>query len=119
MIIDYGKNYENHKVPNASRLLTVISQMSLEGQQQLLILPKNMSSRPVFSGAHVARPLVFFVVFCKSLFAILSLIFWSLHCLVLVRSMASDYPFGIYFGKLFRTIETQNYTVLQTFMDTM
>ena len=36
---------------------------------------------PIFSGARVARSLVFCVMFCKSLFIYLSFFFWSLYCL--------------------------------------
>jgi len=36
---------------------------------------------PSFSGLRVARSLVFCVVFCRSLFALLSFFFWSLCCL--------------------------------------
>jgi hypothetical protein len=38
-------------------------------------------SHPVFSGVRGARSLVFCVVFCRSLFVILSFFFWSLCCL--------------------------------------
>ena len=37
----------------------------------------------VFSGDHVAQSLVFCVVFWRSLFVLLSLFFWPLHCLSL------------------------------------
>jgi hypothetical protein len=40
-------------------------------KQELLTLPENMSSPPVFSGVRVARSLVFCVVFCRSLFVLL------------------------------------------------
>jgi hypothetical protein len=36
---------------------------------------------PLVSGVHVVRSFVFCVVFCRSLFVILSLFFWSLCCL--------------------------------------
>ena len=35
----------------------------------------------IFGGVRVARPLVFCVAFCTSLFGLLSFIFWSLYCL--------------------------------------
>jgi hypothetical protein len=37
-------------------------------EQELFTLPKHQSSPPFFSGVHVARFLVFCVVFCSSLF---------------------------------------------------
>ena len=45
-------------------------------KQELLTLPGNMDSRPVFSGVRVAQSLVFCVVYCGSLFVHF---FWSLH----------------------------------------
>jgi hypothetical protein len=38
---------------------------------------------------------VFCVVFCRSLFVLLSLFFWPLYCLF-YRCTASNYPFGIF-----------------------
>ena len=48
------------------------------------ILPNHMSSlnfTPCFSEVHVARSLIFCVVFCRSLFVFLSFFCWSLYCL--------------------------------------
>ena len=63
-------------------------------EQELPILPENLSSTPIFSGVLVTWSVVFCVVFCKSLFVL--------------RFMASDYPFRIF--KLFlwplRTVGT-------------
>jgi hypothetical protein len=50
----------------------------------------------VFSGARVIQPLVFYVVFCISSFVLFLL---AIVLPVLLRLMASDYPFGIF--KLF------------------
>jgi len=58
-----------------------------------------MSLLPVFSGIHVARFLVFRVVFCRSLFVLLSL------ALSVLRFTASDSPFGIF--KLFLFVSTR------------
>ena len=41
-------------------------------EQELLTLPEHLSSLSVFSGLLVARSLVFCVVFCVSLFVLLS-----------------------------------------------
>jgi hypothetical protein len=41
----------------------------------------HLSSPSVFSGVHVTRSLVLYVVFCRSLFFLLSFSLWSLCCL--------------------------------------
>jgi len=46
------------------------------GKQELLILPKHLTSPPVFSEIHVSRYLVFGVVS-----VLLSFFFWTLYCL--------------------------------------
>jgi hypothetical protein len=56
-------------------------------------LPKHMSSPPVFSGVHVTRSLVLYVMFCRSLF-VLFLLPIVLNVLLLFTD--SDYPFGIF-----------------------
>jgi hypothetical protein len=62
-------------------------------------------SPQVFSGVEwvvrVARSLVFCVVFCRSLFVLLSLFFCPL-CYISFLISTSDYPFGIF--KLFLTM---------------
>ena len=47
-------------------------------EQKLLTLPEYLSSSPVFK---VSWSLVFCVMFCKSLFVLLSPFFWLLYCL--------------------------------------
>ena len=59
-------------------------------EQELLTLPKHLSSSPVFSGVRVARSLVFCVEFCRSLFVL-----FSIALSVLLRFTDSEYPFGI------------------------
>ena len=54
-------------------------------------LPEHPSSPPVFSGIRVARPLVFCVVLCGSLFVL----FLLAIVLSVLRFTDSDYPFGI------------------------
>ena len=46
----------------------------------------------MFSGVRVARSLVFCVMFCKSLFVILSFFLLAIVLSVLHRFTASDYP---------------------------
>ena len=50
-------------------------------EQELLTLPKHMSSPPVLSGVRVTRSLVFMCMFCRSLFVLLYIFFWPLCCL--------------------------------------
>ena len=63
-------------------------------EQELLPHPNHLRSPPVFSGVRVARSLVFSVLFCRSLFVILSLFIWPLYCLFFfklqVRSLLSS-----------------------------
>ena len=76
--------------------------------QELLILLQNLSSSPVFSEVSFARSFVFCVVFCRSLFVLLSSIFWPLCCLTfsdlrlfitpLVSSNFSLTHYGHYFS---------------------
>ena len=40
-------------------------------EQELLTLPKHLNSSPVFSGVLVGRSLVFWLVFCRSLFVMI------------------------------------------------
>ena len=42
-------------------------------EQELLTLTEDLSSPPVFSGVRVTRSLVFFVMFCRSVFVLLSI----------------------------------------------
>jgi len=44
-------------------------------------LPEHLCTAPVFGGVRVARSLVFYEVFCRSLFVLLSFFFWPLRCL--------------------------------------
>jgi hypothetical protein len=50
-------------------------------EQELFTLPGHPSSHSIFSGVRVARSLVFCVLFCRSLFVLLSFLFWPLCCL--------------------------------------
>ena len=56
-------------------------------EQKLLTLPDHTSSPPVISGVHVARSLVFCVMFYRSLFVLL-----AIALSVLLWFMVSDYP---------------------------
>ena len=50
-------------------------------EQELLTLPEQISSPPVVGGIRVTRSLVLCVLFCRSLFVLLSFFFWPLCCL--------------------------------------
>jgi hypothetical protein len=72
--------------------------VSLE-EQELLTLPEQLSSPPVFSGVRVTRSLVLCVCFVDRF-----LYFYFGHnVLSVLRYTDSDYPFGIF--KLFLTME--------------
>ena len=79
-----------------SWLITRVTRQVSLVDQELPTLLEHLSSLPVFREVHVARSLVFCVMFCRSLFVLMSFIFWSLCCLVLLRFTDSDYPFGIF-----------------------
>ena len=44
----------------------------------------NQISSPIFSGVSVAQSVVFCLMFCRSLFVLLSFFFWPLHCLLFI-----------------------------------
>ena len=57
--------------------------------------PEYLRSFQIFSGFRVAQSLVLWVVFCRSLFVLLSFFFWSLYCLsfflwILVTNLVSS-----------------------------
>jgi hypothetical protein len=87
--------------------------------QELFSHPEHLSSSPVFSAVRV--------VFCRSLFVLLSFFFWPLcclsfgHCVVWILAIVlsgflrfkdSDYPFGIYKHFLTRVVGRDSLTVL-------
>ena len=61
--------------------------------------PEHLSSPPVFSAVRVSRSLVLCVVFCRSLFVILSFFLLVIVLSVLLRFTAYDYHFSTF--KLF------------------
>jgi hypothetical protein len=62
------------------QFLLLLRRVSLV-EQELLTLMEHMSSPTVCSGVRVDWSLVFCVVFCRSLFVLLSFFFWPLCCL--------------------------------------
>ena len=63
------------------------------GLAELLTIPENMNSQPLFSGVCVALSLVFCAMFCRSLFVLFHL---SIVLYVFLRITASDNPFVIF-----------------------
>jgi hypothetical protein len=61
--------------------VTVTQQVPLVEQQLLTLAEHNISSLTVYSWICVAQSLVFCVMFCRSLFVLLSFFFWPLYCL--------------------------------------
>ena len=76
--------------------LTVIWLVS-HVEQELLTLLEHLNSSPVFSGVHVTRSLVFYVMFCRSLLFLLVIVLtvlfrFTLLIASLVSSKFSRYP---------------------------
>jgi hypothetical protein len=63
-------------------------------EQELLTLPKHLSSPLVFSGVCVTQSLVFCVIFCLPFFVFIFIC--SAIVLSVLQIMASDYSFGIF-----------------------
>jgi hypothetical protein len=49
-------------------------------EQELPTIPEHLSSPLIFSGFRVSRSVFFCVLFCRSLFVLLSFFVWSLFC---------------------------------------
>jgi len=62
-------------------------------EQELLSL---LELIPGFSGVRVAQFLVFCVMFCRSLFVLLSFVFLVIVFSALLQYIASNYPFDIF-----------------------
>ena len=67
--------------------------------QELLTIRKHLKSHPVFSGVRVTWSSVFCVLFCRSLFVLMSCFFMAIVLSVLLPFSTPVYPFGIF--KLF------------------
>ena len=79
-------------------LRLTVTRRVLRVEQELLFLPKDMSSPPVFSGVRFARILVFCIVLCRSSsfcsFSFLPLYFLSFfHLRFLITSLLSSWFF--------------------------
>jgi len=64
-------------------------------EQELLTLPENLSSHPVFCGVCVVQSLVFLCSVLYNIIFPLSFFYWPSQS-VLFLFTASDYPFGIF-----------------------
>ena len=79
-----------------TRVVTRVARWEPLVEQELLSLPEHLSSPPVFSGVYVTRSLVLCVMFCRSLFVLLSFFLWSFCCLFLFDLWILITPFGIF-----------------------
>jgi hypothetical protein len=81
-----------------SRLITgfvaKLTRWAPQVEQELLTLPKHMSSIPVFSGVRVTRSLVLYVCFADRCLSFCTFSFG--HCVVCSSIYVSDCPFGIF-----------------------
>ena len=62
--------------------VTLVRRVSLV-EQDLPTLPEHRNSSPVLRKVRVPQPIVFCVVFCRSLFVLFSIFVWLLCCLSL------------------------------------
>ena len=69
------------------RILTCITLRVPLVKQKLFTLLEYPNQHPFFSGAQVIQ----FLVFCRPLFAFLSLFLWLLYCLIVFRFTSFDY----------------------------
>ena len=72
-------NFKHKYIKPVISVTGVTRRMPLE-EQELLTLPKHMSSPPGFSGVHDTKSLVLCVVFSWSLFVLLFFFFRSFYC---------------------------------------
>jgi hypothetical protein len=77
-------------------------------EQELLTLPERLSSSPIFSGVRVTQSLVFCVMFCRSLFVLLSFFFLTIVLSVILFT-DYDYPLGIFKLVLLFVVTGQSY----------
>ena len=70
-----------HKMNPATGFVTGATWRVPHVENELFTLPEHLSSPPVFNVVRFARSLVFYVMFCCSLFVLLSFFFLSLCCL--------------------------------------
>ena len=82
--------------PHSWLITGFVTQRVAHVEQQLLTLLEHLSPPSGFSGVHVARSLVFYVMFCRWLFVRLALFLWPLCCLsffdlhLLITSLVSS-----------------------------
>jgi len=69
---------KDNKIPQSIALRTNTPHVV---EQELTTLPEYMSSHSGVSGVRVPRSLVFCVMLCRSLLALLSFFFWPLYCM--------------------------------------
>jgi hypothetical protein len=87
-------------------------------EQELPTLPEHLSSPLVFSGVHVASSLVFCVVFCRSLFDLLSIVLSFFNLQILTTHLVSlNSSFNcVFFSPLCRFSSKVVYTSFRLFL---
>jgi uncharacterized membrane protein len=100
-IVYWWKLYNNDSNPSLSSVMTyhqVSNKINSKGATSgtgTAYRSGTTEFTPGFSGVHVAQSLVFCVVFCRSLFVLLSFLSWHIVLFVLLRLTVSDYSVGI------------------------
>ena len=78
-----------------SSFVTRVSRQVLLVKQELVTFPEHLSSSPVFCGVVVVHSLVFWVVFCRSLFSPVNTIFMTymyIHLLYMYNLNCMELP---------------------------
>ena len=82
-LVQMLKSYEMIlKIGSVQNMVYLKGRVSLV-EQELLTLPEQLSSPPVFSGVRVTRSLVLYVCFVDRCLSFCTFFFWSLCCLFL------------------------------------
>ena len=89
-------------------------------EQELPTLQEHLSLPPIFSGVRVPRSLVLCVMFCISLFVLLSF-FWPLHCLsfnlrILITFLVSPISFCINFSDIESKMKTKTILIFLQYL---
>ena len=79
-------------------------------EQEQLTLPEHLRSPPVYNGIRVALSLVFYIMFCRSLFTSLPFFSFGHFLSILLLLTASDNSFGTF--KLFLQLAINKYNTL-------
>jgi hypothetical protein len=86
--------------------LTVTWQVS-HMEQELLIFPEHLHSPPVFSGFCVTQYLVFYVMFCRSLFVLFLVAIVMFVLLLITPLVSSNFSYQGWFWQVNKITENQ------------